>query len=42
MDEFEYDETKALRAAFKKAIEQNKLFNVNRWKLQRERSRPKK
>jgi len=40
-DEFELDEEKALKEAFEEARDNNKLFNVNSWKLKREKLRSK-
>ena len=39
--EFEFDEEKALKKGFEEAKAKGKLFNVNSWKLKREKSRPK-
>ena len=39
--DFEMDEEKALKEAFEEARKNNKLFNVNSWKLKREKQRAK-
>lgn len=39
--EFELDEEKALKDAFEESREKGKLFNVNSWKLKREKLRSK-
>ena len=40
-DEFELDEEKALKEAFEEAREKRKLFNIDSWKLKREKLRSK-
>ncbi len=40
--EFEFDEEKALKNGVEEARQKGKLFNVNSWKLKREKSRPNK
>jgi hypothetical protein len=39
MEEFEYDEEKALRKGFEEARNKGKLFNINTWKKKREQQR---
>ena len=38
---FEYDEEKALKEGFEEATDNDELFDVVAWKMERERSRPK-
>lgn len=40
-DEFELDEEKALKQAFEESRKNNKLFNLDSWKLKREKQRAK-